>query len=334
MSRTFTSWSPRLHRIAPAPAEPVGMERDNSLRTRAGLNIPYEWWPASPMLKEIEASGFSWIQLSSPPESVLVEPRNCIRHAAAAARSLSTTSLRAVLHAPTSLLAGTPEADRVFEGALSYAAEAGAEQVVYHARSLPDEPRHGDRRLSETRSLARAALLAERLGVTIAIENLAPVYPGPLSVSAIPANLRALVRRLDSEAVRICLDIGHANVVAGLQRTALTALVDPVFDLVSLFHIHDNLGGRWRATDDRPELDPLRLDLHLVPGRGSIPWDDVAPALVAHPAPLVMEIHPPQRQSPGELRRALDTALLGAGHRFARFGFPAPSPAASQPAAS
>jgi sugar phosphate isomerase/epimerase len=305
------------------------MDTETSLRSRAGLNVPYEWWPASPLLKEIEACGFSWIQLPSPPPSVLTDPRACIRHAAAAAQTLSTTSLRAVLHTPTSLLAGTAESDRVLEGTLSYAAECGAEQIVYHARALPDEPRNTDRLLAETRSLARAALLAERLGLTIAVENLAPVFPGPLTVSAIPINLRSLVRRLDSPAVRICLDVGHANVVAGLRRTALSGLTDPVLDLVSLFHLHDNLGGRWRATDQRPELDPLRLDLHLVPGRGSIPWQEIAPGLLDHSAPLLLEIHPAQRQTPRELRRALETTLLSAGRRHARSGFPAPSPVAS-----
>lgn len=305
------------------------MDRRAPLRDRAGLNVPYEWWPASPLLKEIEACGFSWIQLPSPPQSVLTDPRSCIHHAAAAARTMSTTSLRAVLHAPTSLLAGTAESDRALEGVLSYAAECGAEQVVYHARALPDEARHTDRLLAETRSLARAAVLAERLELTIALENLAPVFPGPLTVSAIPVNLRALVRRLDSPAVRICLDVGHANVVAGLRRTALSGLTDPVLDLVSLFHIHDNLGGRWRATDERPELDPLRLDLHLVPGRGALAWQEIAPGLLDHTAPLLMEIHPAQRQTPRELRRALETTLLDSGRQRARSGFPAPSPVAS-----
>ena len=306
------------------------MSDRSDIRDRAGLNIPYEWWPTSPMLKELEACGFGWVQLPSPPASVLTCPRDCIRHAAAAGGTLATTSLRSVLHAPTDLLAGSPATDRILEGALSYAAECGAEQIVYHARALPDEARHADRLLAETRSLARAAPLAERLGLTIAVENLAPVFPGPLTVSAMPVNLRALVRRIDSDAVRICLDVGHANVVAGLQRTALSGMTDPVLDLVSLFHVHDNLGGRWRPTDARSGLDPLRLDLHLAPGRGTLAWPEIAPSLLEHRAPLLMEIHPPQRQTPRELRRALEAALLsGAGAGAGRAGVPAPFAVAS-----
>ena len=73
--------------------------------------------------------------------------------------------------------------------------------------------------------------------------------------------------------------------IAGLRRTSLTRMVEPVLDMVVLFHVHDNLGARWRRVDQRPELDPLRLDLHLPPGRGTIDWSEVAPSLLAHDAP-------------------------------------------------
>ena len=49
------------------------------------------------------------------------------------------------------------------------------------------------------------------------------------------------------------------------------------------------------ATRDSPELDPLRLDLHLPPGRGTVPWDRLAPLLARKlGAPLVLEVHPPR----------------------------------------
>ena len=52
--------------------------------------------------------------------------------------------LRRILHGPGSLQAGTPGADRAIEGLLSYAAEAGAEYVVYHAANFPDRPASED----------------------------------------------------------------------------------------------------------------------------------------------------------------------------------------------
>lgn len=278
---------------------------------RLGLNVPYEWWPTSPMLKEIEASGFSWVQIPSPPQRVLADARGCLHHARGLAAALATTGLRSVLHAPTDLLVGTPHADRVFEGALAYAAETDAEQVVYHARAVVEGPGSDRLLAAEARSLAVLARRAERLGVVIALENLAPVYPGPETLSATPQALRSLARRLDSPAVRLCLDLGHANVIAGLRRTSLAALVEPALDTVSLFHVHDNLGGRWNEPVKRPEIDPLRLDLHLPPGRGTLDWHSMRDDLRSHFAPLLLEVHPPLRASPAELAR-LERAALAA----------------------
>ena len=292
------------------------MDQAAVIEDRLGLNIPYEWWPASPLLKEIEASGFSWVQIPSPPGPILAEPRLCIRHAEAVGESLSTTGLRSILHAPTSLRAGEPRADRVLAGALSYAAECGAEQVVYHARGVIEGAGSAELLGAEQTSLTELAPLAERLGITIALENLAPVYPGPELLSAIPSSLRALAQRIDSPAVRLCLDVGHANVTAGLRRTSLRGLLEPALDMVGVFHLHDNLGARWRDAPERPELDPLRLDLHLAPGRGTLAWEEIGETLVGHRAPLLLEVHPPHRPAPGTLaglaREALQPAPTGA----------------------
>ena len=267
------------------------------------------------MLKEIEASGFSWVQLPAPPESVLVDARNCIRHARAVAGALPRR-LRRVVHAPAELMAGTERSDRALTGALSYAAECGAECIVYHARSIADGAGVEDRLLAESRSLSRLAPTAERLGVSIALENLAPVFPGPETISANPLSLRSLARRIASPAVGLCLDLGHANVIAGLRRTSLTRMVEPVLDTVLLFHVHDNLGARWRRGDQRPDLDPLRLDLHLVPGRGTIDWTEINASLAAHDAPLMLEVHPP-RPAPREILETATDALSAAPRELA-----------------
>ncbi len=140
--------------------------------------------------------------------------------------------------------------------------------------------------------------------VTIAIENLAPVFPGPEPLSASPMVLRGLANRIGSERVGICLDLGHAHIVAERRRTSLEALIEPVLDTVTLFHLHDNLGARWQPNGAESGVDPLRLDLHLPPGRGTLPWERLAPALAAHRAPLMLEVHPPYRPRAEELYRS------------------------------
>jgi sugar phosphate isomerase/epimerase len=267
---------------------------DSDPTDRLGLSIPYDWWPAAPILKEIEAAGFRFVQVPSPPPSVLVSPRDAIKHAAALTEALGTAGLQPVLHGPGAVRAGTRDGNLAIEGLISYAAEVGATHVVYHAANLPDEPASEDARLAETRSLAAHAAQAERLGVIIALENLAPVYPCPDALSFTPSILRTMAKRISSPAVGLCLDIGHANIVARLRHTDPLELIEPALDRAVLFHLHDNLGAR-RGDSGSPELDPLRLDLHLPPGRGNVPWDRLAPLFARKGgAPLVLEVHPPR----------------------------------------
>ena len=239
------------------------------------------------------------------------------------AAALATTGLEPVVHAPSGLRLGARDADRAAEGLLAYAAQIGATHVVYHACDLPDAPESEDALLFEARSLAALSLRAERLGVTIAIENLAPVFPGPEPLSASPMVLRGLANRIGSERLGICLDLGHAHIVAERRRTSLEALIEPVLDTVTLFHLHDNLGARWQPSGAESGVDPLRLDLHLPPGRGTLPWGRLAPTLAAHEAPLMLEVHPPYRPRAEELYRSTKELLSpadGVGARQAAVG--------------
>jgi sugar phosphate isomerase/epimerase len=283
---------------------------------RLGLNIPYNWWPAAPILKEIEAAGFRYVQVPSPPPSVLANPRELIRHAQAVSDMLDTAGLRPLLHGPGQLQVGTAWGDQIFEGLLGYAAEMDASHIVYHAANLPDEPASEDALLAETRSLAELATRAERLGLIIALENLAPVFPSRDALSFTPMILRTMAKRVSSPSVGLCMDLGHANIVASLRRTDPLELIEPALDCVVLFHLHDNLGAR-RGDQGPPELDPLRLDLHLPPGRGTVPWTRLAPLIARKAAPLILEVHPP--------RPAAFTLFDAAGSVLAPPQVPAPA---------
>jgi sugar phosphate isomerase/epimerase len=283
---------------------------------RLGLNVPSGWWAAPSLLKSFEAAGFARAQVHAPPASVLSDARDLMPHATALAAALATSSLEAVVHAPAELRLGVRGGERAGEGLLSYAAQIGATHVVYHACDLPDAPESEDALLFEARWLAALSRRAEQLGVTIAIENLAPVFPGPERLSATPMVLRSLVNRIGSERLGICLDLGHAHIVAERRRTSIEALIEPVLDAVTLFHLHDNLGARWEHGDAANGVDPLRLDLHLAPGRGTLPWGRLAPTLAAHRAPLMLEVHPPHRPRPEDLFDSVKELLSpGAGKR-------------------
>lgn len=284
------------------------MERSETAE-RLGLSVPYEWWPAAPMLKEFEAAGFGWIQIPSPPDSVLIDPRAASKHAVATRAALDVTALKTMVHAPGALRAGSSAtADRVLEGVISYAADIGAPLVVYHAANVPDDRAGEDAIEAETRALTAIAGLAEQLGVTIALENLAPVFPGVEALSFTPRVVRSMAKRIGSPAVGVCLDIGHAHLVASLRSTDVIDLIAPALDEAVAFHVHDNFGSR-RTAGPRPDLDPIRLDLHLPPGRGTAPWHRIAPMLRRTEAPLLLEVHPP-RQAPSRLHAEARNVLF------------------------
>jgi sugar phosphate isomerase/epimerase len=275
---------------------------------RLGLDVPRETWPTAPELKRLEACGYGWTQLHAPPVAMLADALSASRYADCLRAVLAPTGLRVVLHAPDALQLGTQLHDRAFGGLLDCAVSVGAEIVVYHAASTGD----GDVTAvaAEIDALRRYAALAERTGLLIAVENLAPAYPIAIDrrdPSHAPLHVRELVREVDSPAVGIALDLGHAHVTAELDGFALADVLAAVEDEVVLFHVHDNLGAR-RGADTPPGILPLRLDLHMPPGRGTLPWRSLAPLLRAHRAPLLMEIA--QGQRPAPLRLATVSAEL------------------------
>jgi sugar phosphate isomerase/epimerase len=298
----------------PAGSGSIAVGRQE-LSRRLGLNVPKGWFPTAPMLKGLEAAGFTWVQVHAPPRSMLCDRERLLRHAGALRATLETGGLHLVLHAPDELSAGEPSHDRALDGLLDYAAATGARQVVYHGANLPvadggeAAARIRARAASEEASLGSRVRRLERLGVTLAIENLAPVHPGPPRLCHDPVYVRALVDRLASPRVGMALDVGHANIAAGLLGADIRDFVDPVLDAVSLVHMHDNLGAR-RDTTSPPGLDPLRLDLHLPPGSGRVRWEAIAQSLLARDVPLVLEIHPPHRPEPLSLSSVTAEVLL------------------------
>ena len=297
------------------PAALVPSAEIRPLGGRLGLDVPRDTWPTAPELKRLEACGYGWIQMHAPPVAMLADPVSVQRHGDCLRAVLPPTSLHVAIHAPESLSLGDPLHDAAFAGLLDYAVRVGAAFVVYHAACLPiaegvAADRVEDRLLAEERALRRFAARAEQIGLMIAVENLAPAYPAPPTaplLSHAPLFVRDLVRRVGSPAVGMAFDLGHAHITAQLAGTALIDVLTAVRGDIVLFHVHDNLGVR-RGPGTPPGIVPLRLDLHMAPGRGTLPWRAVAPSLRTHPAPLLMEVTAAQRPDP--LRLATVSAEL------------------------
>ena len=288
-----------------------------------GLNVPAGWWPVAPLAKSFEAAGFAWVQVHTPPAAMLRERERAARHAAALRGSLDTCGLRLILHAPDDLTAGAPEADRALDGLLDYAEATRAEIVVYHAANLVmadggrAAARTRDRAAREQAALADRIARLEAAGLTLALENLAPVWPDePPRLAHAPHYVRELVRGLGSPRVGMCFDAGHALIAADLLGGDVASLLHSVADGVALFHLHDNLGARLHGDPSPPTADPLRLDLHLPPGAGRLDWRAIGGALRTHPAPLLLEVHPPHRPEPLTLANVTRELLAGGAVRL------------------
>jgi sugar phosphate isomerase/epimerase len=290
----------------------LGAFRSVAAQLRLGIDQPSGTWPTAPRCKSYEAAGFSYVQVRMAPRGVLSDPAMVHAHAGALRATLDLTGLALVLHAPEDLMAGGRESDACLRGAIDYAQVAGAGLIVYHGRRVsPGAPGADQRLAAERRSLARLARRAAGLGIALAIENLAPVYPGPALVGHDPAALLELVCELDSPGVGVCLDIGHANVVAGLAGVDVLEMIEPLLAHTLLFHLHDNFGAS--PSERSGSHEPLRLDLHLVPGAGTVPWRRLAPVLASHGAPLQLEVRAPSRPEPGTIAVVLREVLgLGA----------------------
>jgi sugar phosphate isomerase/epimerase len=288
--------------------------RTTELSARLGLNVDRDRWPTAPGLKGHEAAGFAWVQVHTPPRPMLADRERCRRHARALRGVLDTCGLRLVLHAPDDLSAGTIEHDRAFEGLLEYASLAGAELIAYHGLNFvdadgPAAARIRERALLEERSLQRFSQRAHTLGVTIAAENLAPVWPGTPRLCHDPLAVRDLVRRVDSPGLGMLVDLGHLHVWSDESRTDASRVLAAVAPDVVLFHLHDNFGAR-RHDLGAPGVDPLKLDLHLPPGQGSLAWGRLAVALREHPAPLMLEVEASHRPELGALAAVTSHLLL------------------------
>ena len=235
---------------------------------------------------------------SAGPDFVEVWPQNL---GVILGGSLDTTRLRAVggllletelaytVHAPLEVnlmdLTSHGLQRDVLDASLRFAKSISAEVVVCHAgqRVGARDARHSmkDQLSAERSALRWAGDLAEELGVTIAIENYYPEQPilrgAVYDYSVWPSQLAEQISSVDHPAVGICLDVGHAALAAGFFGFDLIEECAALAPLVRHVHLHDNL-QRTNLTGE-PRVSEHTVyglgDLHLPPGRGTIPLENL-----------------------------------------------------------
>jgi sugar phosphate isomerase/epimerase len=202
---------------------------------------------------------------------------------------LLKTDLAYTVHAPLGvnlmdLTAREVQRD-VLKASIWFANSIGADAMVCHAgqRVGARDARYSLREqlAAERSALREGGDLAGELGVTIAVENYYPELPIVRGVvydySVWPSELAEQISAVDHPAVGLCLDVGHAALAAGVFGFDYIEECAAVAPLVRHIHLHDNL-MRTNVTGEPPVSEHAIFglgDLHLPPGRGVIPLEEM-----------------------------------------------------------
>jgi len=120
-------------------------------------------------------------------------------------------------------------------------------------------------------NLRAAGKEAEKCGIKIALENVDRFEPFG-NVELLPR----MVKMADSPAVGFCFDSGHAHCCG---QTELVKWIEVMGNKLFTTHFHDNAGARHDALSNKKWIEAKKIDAHLPPGFGTIPWIDVIQAL-------------------------------------------------------
>ena len=202
---------------------------------------------------------------------------------------LLETDLSYTVHAPLEMnlmdLTAFDLQRDVLDASLRFANSIDAEVVVCHAgqRLGSRDARHSfkEQLAAERFALREAGEKAGELGVTIAVENYYPELPVVQGMvydySVRPSELAEQISAVDHPAVGLCLDVGHAALAASVFDFDYFEECAVAAPLVRHLHLHDNLmKANLTGVPPVSEHPVYGLgDLHLPPGRGAIPLEEL-----------------------------------------------------------
>lgn len=304
-------------------------------------------------------AGFSYAEIPVHGMDCIVNGSLCGQRVADVRNILSSYPLRYSVHSPDQLnLAdeADPEThERALRSTIDFASEIGAEVVVYHgslrrdaacgaSRGAPQGEASGDLRCAaqgeagaapdpislralwadEIDRLGKAADYAAGRGVTVAVENIFRQSAFESSYRFDPRALACVVSAVDSPALGICLDFGHAFISSGEEGFAMDEALRAVLPRLSHVHIHDNFGKP--SVPNARAIDMMFKgagDLHLPPGWGAIPYDLLFPIFAADFRGIfTLELQPRFTDCYGEAREWVSRRAAASRQGAAKDGFP------------
>jgi len=244
-------------------------------------------------------AGFSCAEIPIHGMDCLLDGSLCRTRVSDTRRALSAFPLEYTVHSPDHLnLADEVDPDthaRALRSTVDFASEIGAKLVVYHGSARSGNNTSGASLAGATKAgvglvplrafwadeierLGAVADYAAARGVTVAVENIFRQSAREVTYRIDPRELAGIVSAVDSPALGICFDFGHAFISSGEEGFSIEEALRAVTPRLAHVHIHDNF-GKSTSPNSRP-IDMMFKgagDLHLPPGWGAIPYDILFP---------------------------------------------------------
>lgn len=260
---------------------------------RLGISLRYEEVASAAKLAEdlemLAEIGADFVEVCPQGLGIIVGGRIDWDRLEPVKEALASSDLEYTVHPPLRLnlmdLERLELQRNILESGVLFAGEISASAVVCHA-GVRYNRQHAHHNLLAQMSAERDALrevgdLAGELGVTIAVENWCPIQSliggDHYTYSVWPSELAGQVAAVDHPAVGVCLDIGHAFVASTFHGFDFLRECATAAPTVSHLHLHDNLGRPEPVREPEP-TERLAYgvgDLHLPPGKGDIPLDEL-----------------------------------------------------------
>ncbi len=175
---------------------------------------------------------------------------------------------------------------------LEVAAETGASLMVLHGAHVPDPTpaRIADAMACEREGLTTLGQIAEATGVVIAVET---VYPDEGAWAASPRELAAQLDAVDHPWIGATLDFSHAALNGARRGFDMVAEMADLAPHARHLHVHDSFGlpAAFRPWSHGDAMMFGFGDLHLPPGAGTLPWDELATLPYGGPALANLELN-------------------------------------------
>ncbi|MCC6792986.1 MAG: sugar phosphate isomerase/epimerase [Thermomicrobiales bacterium] len=167
--------------------------------------------------------------------------------------------------------------ERLLVAGIEVAAAIGAEVMVYHPGHRTRPPAGANATMfelmeRERNALSTAAEIARAAGVAITVENMPGEMGHAYSYAIWPDKLAHQVAMIGHPAVGVCIDFGHLYLASRWYGFDLLERVQELAPLTNHYHVQD-LFGVGDIENNAPELGSG--DMHLPPGWGAIPFDDL-----------------------------------------------------------